>query len=57
MDEEGVKKRIGWLASECGTEDFHIQKLQRELTRRRARRDAMWKECSELTEKLLRKKE
>ena len=54
MSEEKIKERIGWLASECGTEDFHIQRLKEELARRKARRDILWKECTKLTEQLQR---
>lgn len=49
---EELEKRIGWLASECGHEDFHIQKLQEEIGSRKKRRDAMSKECSRLAEEL-----
>ena len=47
-----IKERIGWLCSECGSEDFHIKKLEKELERRKARRDSMWKESNRLMKKL-----
>lgn len=49
---EEIEKRIGWLCSECGGEDFKIKELQKELARRKSRRDAMWKESNRLMEKL-----
>ena len=49
---ERIKKRIGWLCSECGGEDFKIKQLEKELLKRKARRDAMWKESNHLMEKL-----
>ena len=52
MTTKEIEKRIGWLATECGSEDFHIKRLKEELEQREARRDALWKECSELTKKL-----
>lgn len=47
MNEEN-KKRLGWLASECGKEDSEIRRLEEELTRRKVRRDAMEKECEKI---------
>lgn len=52
---EELEDRIGWLASECGHEDFKIKQLEEELKRRRGRRDIMWKECTELSEELKKK--
>ena len=49
---EELEKRIGYLASECGHEDFQISRLQEELDNRRRRRDAMWKACLKLSEEL-----
>ena len=52
VNKQALLPRIGWLAAECGKEDAHIARLEAELQRRKARRDAMWKECSELQNKV-----
>ena len=49
---EELEKRMGWLASECGHEHFQIMKLQEELNARTKRRNAMWDECTKLSEEL-----
>ena len=52
MSEKEIKERIGWLANQCGTEDFRIKELEKDIARRKARRDAMWKESNRLMKKL-----
>lgn len=49
MTFEDRKKRIGWLASECGMEESHISQLKKELRGRIDRRNRMWKEVERLT--------
>jgi len=53
--EKRLLDRIGWLAVECGKEDAHVARLEKELAERKARINGMLRQISKLEEELKKK--
>lgn len=51
-DKERLNKRLGWILSELGHEDYEVEKLQNSLKMHIGRRNAMEVECDRICKEL-----